>query len=203
MKRPYLVGLTGGMGAGKSTVVQRMKDLGLKHDASIGQLFDCDAEVHKLYNDPSMIALLQEQLGDVGDNPRQFCAGLIQKDLGVLDTLEALFIPALKKNIADKLLNTPYLFFVIDAPLLFETGLHHMCDDVVLVYCPESTRRQRIMARPNMTEAKMNLLLSRQWSDSKRSELASMVINTEGTLEETFRQTDIVFETIRKTSCAR
>ena len=191
------------MGAGKSTVVARMKDLGLKHDSSIGQLYDCDAEVHKLYDDPSMIMLLQEKFGDVGEDARAFCASLIQKDPTSLDVLESLFIPALKKNIADSLIQTPYLFLIIDAPLLFETGMDAICDDIIVVYCPEETRRKRIMARANMTQAKMEMLLARQWTDEARLAKATMVINTERTLADTCRQTDIVFETIRKVSCGQ
>lgn len=198
-KRPYIVGLTGGIGAGKSTVSQFfLKD---QHQPLPDHaMFDCDAAVHLLYQDRGIIQLLNDHFGEVGHDPRKFCATLAMKDSLVIDELEKIFMPAIKVAIEDLLKFTPYNILIIDAPLLFETDLHKMCNTVVVVHCLEDQRRERAMARSGMTEAKLNLLISRQIKDDVRHDLADIVINNSNsvTIQDLHHRCSDVLAQLRK-----
>jgi dephospho-CoA kinase len=175
-KRPYIVGLTGGIGAGKSTVTRFWLNDKV-HSLGASAVFDCDAAVHLLYQDHRIIDLLSEHFGDVGNDARKFCTNLVMEDPLRIDDLEKIFIPAVKIMIEDNIRTTPYNILIIDAPLLFETDLHKMCDVIVVVQCLEEQRRDRVLSRPGMTEAKLDLMLSRQITDEIRNGLADIVIN--------------------------
>jgi dephospho-CoA kinase len=187
MNRTCVIGLTGGMGAGKSTVVQHMK---FEH------IYDCDAAVHRLYKNPIMRAWLAEKFGPFEGDARAYFTQMVLNDPLVIDTLQDMFIPAIKMEIQDRLhdASEPITRLFIDAPLLYETGMNRICDYVVVVHCPEKIRRERIIQREGMTEQKMNLLLARQFKDEDRLALADFVIHNTGILEDTYKQVDAMLE---------
>lgn len=190
------MGLTGGMGAGKSTVISHLRGL----PNFQGNVFDCDAMVHKLYRIPAMRAWLEEKFGEMPEDARGHCAQMVTANPLILPELEKMFIAAVKLELREWIMlseSASVRYVIVDAPLLFETHMDAACNSVVVIHCPEDIRRPCIMERPGMTEAKMNIMLSRQLSDSDRLALADHIIKTDTTLDETFAQVAAVHEAIR------
>jgi dephospho-CoA kinase len=86
--------------------------------------------------------------------------------------------------------DAPALLF--DIPLLFETGAEKNFDTIVVVSAPPDVQRARVLARPGMTPAKLDSILSRQFPDSEKRERADFVIDTGGSLDATRRQVEAI-----------
>lgn len=178
--------LTGSIGMGKSTVAEMFERAGIP-------LFDADAVVRRLQaEDPELIAAIGERF------PRTVEAGVLDRDalsaavLGKpeeLAALEALVHPAVHKARTRFILDNaaaPALLF--DIPLLFETGGAEAFDKVIVVSAPAEVQRRRVLARPGMTELKLDAILARQLPDKEKRERADFVIDTGGDLSTTERQ---------------
>lgn len=176
--KSIVVGLTGGIGAGKSTITSYLR-------ANDIPVFDCDAHVAMLYSDPEFLAMLEEEFGDLGEDPKATMARKVVADPPLLDRLQVLFGQAMLDGIEYfKRENNYWPVVAIDAPVLFEHGLDRFCDYTITVNCPEEIRRERVMSRPGMTVEKLNLILSKQLTDSQRESRATFAIDNTGTPEE-------------------
>ena len=178
--------LTGSIGMGKSTVARMFERAGVP-------LFDADAEVRDLQaDDAELIAAIGERF------PGTVNGGVLDRDdlarrvLGFpeeLSALEALVHPAVQAARARFLeanRNAPALLF--DIPLLFETGGEKDFDKVIVVSAPAEVQRQRVLARPGMTAAKLDAILARQTPDEDKRRRADFVIDTGVDLSTTERQ---------------
>lgn len=173
-----IVGLTGGMGAGKSTLVEIARQEGIK-------VFDCDALVHAIYDDEMFLLSLDELYGPIGENPRKYMGDLIAKDPQILSTIEELMKDFFQTGIREALQTIPQgSFLLMDAPILFETKMDRLCDFVIAIQCPREVRELRVMQRPNMTHEKMTALMDRQISEADRLVRSQYIIHNTGTLEE-------------------
>ena len=86
---------------------------------------------------------------------------------------------------------------VFDIPLLFETGGHAAMDAVVVCSAPSGVQRQRVMARPGMTEEKFLYLLSRQVADEEKRAKAHFVVVTDKGLDHAFEQVKMIITELR------
>lgn len=176
MKR--LVGLTGGMGAGKSTLVNVARLLDIK-------VFDCDALVHQIYDDEMFLLSLDEHFGPIGENPRKYMGDLIAKNPEILSTIEELMEDFFQTGIRQALQTIPQgSFLLMDAPILFETKMDRMCDFVIAIQCPREVREERVMQRPGMTREKMTALMDRQISEADRLLRSQYIIHNTGSVTE-------------------
>lgn len=190
--KPPVLGLTGGIGAGKSTITSylRLQDV---------PVFDCDAHVASLYSDAEFVEKLEEEFGPLGENPKATMALKVVQHPTLLDVLKSFFGPSMVASIQqfrDHYADREVV--VIDAPVLFEHGLNHSCDFVVTVSTPENIRRERVMSRPGMTTEKLDLILSRQWTDQQRNAKADFVIYNVSTKEDAERQMAQVLQDIKR-----
>lgn len=176
MRRPFLLGLTGSIGMGKSTTAQMFRDEGVP-------VWDADATVHRLYSpgQPAAvtIAARHPQVMDAdGRVDRAKLRALIAEDASVLDWLNATIHPMATKErtrfIAD---HSASDVLVLDIPLLFETGADTHCDAVLVVTVPPHVQRARVLAR-GMSEAELNMILARQIPDTDKRARATHVIET-------------------------
>jgi len=175
--------LTGSIGMGKSTVARMFERAGVP-------LFDADAIVRRLQaEDPALIAAIGKRFpGTVND-------GVLDRDalaaevLGMPDelaALEAIVHPAVHSERARFLLansDAPALLF--DIPLLFETHGEHAFDKVIVVSAPSEIQQARVLARPGMTQARLDAILARQTPDAEKRARADFVIDTSGDLSTT------------------
>jgi dephospho-CoA kinase len=172
----HVLGFTGTMGAGKSTLVQEFKDRGI-------YVWDADQQVAALYEDPETSEVIGKSLGFNGPVTKAQIAELITNDPDRLPRVEGVVGKLMDVCLYTAMKTKRSPFTVLEVPLLYESCWDHHCDFVVNISCDANIRIQRIMARPGMTEEKMRLLQSRQWLDSARNRRSHFVIDNSDNLE--------------------
>jgi dephospho-CoA kinase len=173
-----VVGLTGSIGMGKSNAARSLRYLGVP-------VYDADAEVHKLYaKGGAAVAPIARAFPFAvhdGAVDRAKLSELLRADPGAVARLETIVHP-LVRRIQERFLRAAAVrrepIAVLDIPLLFETGGEKRCDAVIVVSAPAYLQRQRVMRRPGMSGAKLDLLLGRQTPDAEKRRRADYVINT-------------------------
>lgn len=194
-KTALVVGLTGGIGAGKSTIVNTLEDMDIP-------VFDCDAYVHELYRRPDNVAHLTERYGPLGVHPRLTLAKMAWMDgnLEVRQYLESFFIPQVCLGIVgfvDENVARQREVIVIDAPTLLEANLQALVDWIVVVDAPADIRYNRVRGREGMTAEKFNAVIKAQVTDEVRRRAAHSIIFNDGELEDAVEQTRNIFSTLR------
>lgn len=176
MRRPYVLGLTGGIGMGKSTTAAMFAAAGLP-------VWDADAAVHRLYSPggaavaPVAAAFPGVQAAD-GGLDRTALKRAIAADPSVLPRLEALVHPLVAADRAAFLADQTADIVLLDIPLLFEGGSERLCDGVAVVSVPAETQRARVLARGTMSESDLDRILARQMPDAEKRSRATWVIDT-------------------------
>jgi dephospho-CoA kinase len=189
-----VVGLTGSVGMGKTTTARMFADAGVP-------VFDADAAVHRLYEGEAASAIEQAFPGTTaaGRVDRTKLGKRVVGDKEALARLEAIVHP-LVRNAEEAFLadaekkGAPVA--VLDIPLLFEGGGHRRVDVVVVVFAPAETQRARVLARPGMTEEKLDHLLARQMSDSQKQTRADFVVDTGIGLEAARKQVHNILQAL-------
>lgn len=173
-----VIGVTGGMASGKSTVARMFAGRGIAH-------VDADKMVHHLMqHDRNMIeeiAAAFPAAKNVNGLDRAALAKTITEHPGMLSILESIIHPRVRdteeRAIAIARRNG-LRAVILDIPLLFETDAQHLCDVVVVAYAPLPHRKRRAFTRAGMTDQKWTRLLDRQLSDHVRNHAADVVIST-------------------------
>lgn len=178
MSAPYLLGLTGSIGMGKSTTATLFAEAGIP-------VWDADACVHRLYGRggaavPILGAAFPEVIRD-GVVNRSALKARIAADPDVLGRLEKIVHPLVAADRASfiaaaKAKGAPLV--VLDIPLLFETGAESALDATLVVTAPAEIQRSRVLERPGMTPEHFARILSRQMPDAEKRARATHVIVT-------------------------
>ena len=178
-----ILGLTGSIGMGKSTVARMFAEAGVP-------VFDADAVVHRLQGPEGKLvedveAAFPGTTGPEGVD-RTALAERVLAEPDDLRRLEALIHPAVRREqeafLAEHA-DAPVV--VLDIPLLFEKGLDAQCDKVAVVSADAEVQRLRTLARPGMTPEKFLRILSHQLPDAEKRARADFVIPTDCSLDET------------------
>ncbi len=170
----FRLGLTGGIGMGKSTAAQMFRDLG-------HPVWDADAAVHRLYAPGGdavapVAAAFPGVLKDGGIDRAALRLVLADSPDG-FQTLERIVHPLVAADRAAFIARHDAApIVVLDIPLLYETGAERGMDGVAVVSAPPAIQRARVMARPGMTEENFQMILSRQMPDSDKRKRADWVI---------------------------
>jgi dephospho-CoA kinase len=180
---PVVVGLTGSIGMGKSTVAQMFRDEGVP-------VFDADATVHRLQAPGGGVVTAIEArfpgTTDANGVDRTKLAAAVLGDDAAMKALEAIVHPAVGAERAAFLAahaDAPLIVF--DVPLLFETGGERYVAKVVVVSATADVQRARTLQRANMTAEKFDAILARQTPDAEKRARADVVIATDTPIEET------------------
>lgn len=169
-----IIGLTGAMGAGKTTTAELMKELGWT-------VFDADAEIHVLMTDKAVVAAFAEQIPQSvvdGVVDRSVLSRLLAEKRLTTAELEALLYPFLRQKAEIFIQN--HSDGVLDVPLLFEAGWDKLCGKIIYVTAAPEVLKRRVFARPNMTAEKYEILTSRFWAEKDKLPRADYVIRTDG-----------------------
>lgn len=172
----FRLGLTGGIGMGKSTAAQMFRDLG-------HPVWDADEAVHRLYAPGGaavapVAAAFPDALRDGGIDRSALRAALAADPDGFA-RLEAIVHPLVARDRAGFLArHAGAPIVVLDIPLLYENGTQDEMDGVAVVSAPAELQRARVLARPGMTEAALALILSRQMPDAEKRARADWIIPT-------------------------
>lgn len=174
MSRPFVIGLTGSIGMGKSTTAKLFTEQGVP-------VWDADAAVHKLYQPGgAAVRAIAQHYPDVIEDglvARSKLRALIVEDDSVLDRIQSLVHPLVADDRA-AFLRSQSGVVVLDVPLLFEVGADVDCDLVVVVSAPPDVQKQRVLSRNDMTEAEFESILARQMPDAEKRARADHVIET-------------------------
>ncbi|TPL82701.1 dephospho-CoA kinase [Mesorhizobium sp. B2-3-14] len=171
-----VLGLTGSIGMGKSTTARMFAEAGVP-------VHDSDETVHRLYAGKAAPLVEAAFPGTTvhGSVDRAKLGARVLGDAAALKKLEAIIHPLVRAD-ADAFLarhrEAGESLVVLDIPLLFETGGRGRVDKVVVVTAPAEVQRQRVLARPGMSEEKLASILARQVPDAEKRRLADFVIDT-------------------------
>jgi dephospho-CoA kinase len=190
-----IIGLTGSIGMGKSTVAHHLVGRGVP-------VLDSDATVHSLYEGEA-VAPIEAAFPGTTSNGRVDRARLsaaLMKSPGGFARLEALVHPLVRaaqwrflQAEADK--GAPIA--VLDIPLLFETGGDELVDISLVVSAPEQIQAERVLSRPGMTPDKLAAIRARQLPDAEKRVRADYVIDTDQPIDDTLAAVDKLFETLQ------
>ncbi|MEI9930723.1 MAG: dephospho-CoA kinase [Rhizomicrobium sp.] len=196
-ERPFVIGLTGSIGMGKSETARMFAKLGIP-------VYDSDAAVHTLY-EPGGAAVEKIAAafpGTVrgGRVDRAALSKQLAGDEAAFKKLESIVHPLVaeenRKFLAQAQADRADMT-VQDIPLLFETGGHARMDAVVVVSAPTHIQRQRVLERPGMSEEKLDQILSRQMPDAEKRAKAHFVVETDKGLDHAFAQVKAIVEALK------
>ena len=185
------VGVTGGIGSGKSTVCRIFAALGIP-------VYDSDRRAKALMNDdPTLVARITELLGAEayrnGRLDRAYVAGRVFGDRGLLESLNAIVHPAVGADFTDwaeaqERCGVPYA--LLESAILFESGFDGCVDRTVTVSAPLEIRVARTVARDGVDEAQVRARIANQADDAWRESLAAYTVVNDGRsslMEQVFR----------------
>lgn len=174
-KRPFLIGLTGSIGMGKSTTAAMFAELGVP-------VWDADAAVHRLYcaNGAAVEGVRAIHPAAVVDGvvQRELLKDWIANDKSALSQIEQLVHPLVAADRAEFIASAQAEIVLLDVPLLFETGGNAGMDAVVVVTAPADIQHSRVLARPGMTQTQFQIILAKQTPDAEKRQRADYVIET-------------------------
>ncbi len=191
-EQPFLVGLTGSIGMGKSETAKMFARLGIP-------VYDADAAVHRLY-EPGGAAVthIAKAFPDCvvdGRVDRSCLSQRVTADNGAFTILEQIVHPLVAREQLEfigRARDAGAEIVVLDIPLLLEGGGQARMDAVVVVSAPASLQRARVLQRSGMTENKLDHILARQMPDAEKRAKADFVIETDRGLEDAFEQVKAV-----------
>lgn len=197
-EKPFLLGLTGSIGMGKTETAKMFAGLGVP-------VYDADAAVHEVYQQGG------EAVGPIGEAfpvcvkdgrvDRAALAKTVVDDAEALARLEAIVHPIVRKKqqaFIDAAAAQGADLVVLDIPLLFETGTQSRLDAVAVVSAPAELQRARVMTREGMTVEKLERILARQMSDVDKRALADFVVDTSQGFEHAKAQVRKIIADVRE-----
>jgi dephospho-CoA kinase len=169
-----IVGLTGGIGSGKTTIANYFKAAGIP-------VYIADDEARKIMESPEIVAEIKEVFGSaIFENDilnRKKLAEIVFDNPEKLEKLNAIIHPAVKKHFSEWVLNHKKAAFVIyEASILFESGSYKNCDYIITVTAPIESRIKRVIQRDKTTRENVLKRMEMQWKDEQRVSKSDYVI---------------------------
>jgi dephospho-CoA kinase len=190
-----VIGLTGGIGSGKTTVAKLFEELGVP-------VYNSDLKAKKLMQNSkelrtAVIGLLGKESYVLQKLNKKYIADKIFEDKDLLQKLNAIVHPAVRQDFIKwaKKESSPYV--IQEAAILFENNSYKTFDKIILVKAPKNVRLQRVLTRDAISEKEILTRMENQWDDSKKIPLADYVIeNTD--LEKTKIQVQKIHHELTK-----
>lgn len=195
-----VIGLTGSIGMGKSTVAARLRERGIP-------VCDADALVHELYEGEAVAPVEAAFPGSTTDGriDRSKLSAILVDAPDGFKRLEAIVHPLVHVAVRECLQSACRSgagLSVLEHPLLFEAGKDRQCDATMVVSAPADVQRARVLQRPGMTPEKLDVILARQLPDAEKRLRATFVVDSGVTLEETLAQVDRIIIELRQRPAA-
>ncbi len=182
-----VIGLTGGIGSGKTTVAKYIASKGIP-------VYIADDAARMLMNSTEIQEQIVALLGDsvCNDNllDRKKIAAVVFQNPEKLKQLNQIIHPAVQAHFKNWLLENATAHFVVkEAAILFESGSYKDCYKIITVIAPEDLRIARIKSRDKVTDAEIKVRMQNQWTDEQRLEKSDFVIENNN-LSELYKKTD-------------
>jgi dephospho-CoA kinase len=196
--RPHIIGITGNIACGKSTVSGILAELG-------AEVIDADRVAHEVMAPGSPVVeevvrrFGREILADDGSIDRPALGRIVFSDPDALRDLERITHPPTVAEILCRARSTTAMVAVIDAVKLFEAGLARHCDENWTVYCDPKVQRERLMRRNGFDEQEANRRISAQPPQDEKVSVADRIINNSGNLSSTRQQTVAAWRAFQRT----
>lgn len=173
------IGLTGGIGSGKSTVAKVLESMGYP-------VFYSDIAAKELMNSDRRLQIdIMDYFGEEaylnGELNRSYLAEKIFSNPQDKEVLNQLIHPRVREKFTEFTLNSDSKLVFNEAAILFETGAYVNFDKTILVTAPKETRIERVTKRDNSTREEVQRRMENQWSDDRKIPLADYVINNGNT----------------------
>lgn len=173
----YLIGITGSIGSGKTTLANIAKELGYA-------VYDVDGWVRNIYSKPSFLRLLEKFFeGSVKDGvaDKRYLREIVFNDKKQLEKLESLIYPILNNNIKNLITKNAKQKFIIflDIALLFEKKWDKYCDFIILADADYELRKKRVMLRDKVSALGFENIDKVQMNNDKKKDMVDIVINTD------------------------
>jgi dephospho-CoA kinase len=198
-----LVGLTGGIGSGKSTVAEMLAERGaIVFDADV--LARAAVEPGSPGHDAVVERFGANVLGPGGELDREALAEIVFADPAARRDLEAIVHPEVRRLFAEgcEEYRDTHAVVVFSAPLLVETGMHTAFEVLVVVSTPVATQVERLMRERGMSEEKVRARIDAQAPLEEKAAVADVIVDNEGTIEELEAQVDRVWDDLRARAAA-
>jgi dephospho-CoA kinase len=189
VNRPIVIGVTGGIATGKSSVLAMLAQRG-------ADTIDADAVYHEMIGPGGpLVEAIVERFGpdvvaDDGSIDRRALAGIVFADRSALADLDQITHPAVIQEVGERIAASDAQVVAVDAVKLIESGMADECDSVWLVVCDPAIQRERLMRRNTLTGDEADLRLAAQPDEAARRLRADTVIDNSGTLHDLERQVD-------------
>jgi len=169
-----IVGITGGIGSGKSTVARIFKSLGVP-------VYNSDIRSKELLDkNPELKSRLIEQFGEEiyisSGIDRKYFASIIFNDKKLLEISNSIIHPFVKKDYENWVSAQSFPYTIKESAILFETGIYKQLDKTVLVTAPENLRIKRVVERDKIPEKVVLERIKNQWEDKRKTPLADFII---------------------------
>ncbi len=193
-----VIGLTGGIGSGKTTVANMFNELGIP-------IYIADVEAKALMNRSKVIKRKLIQLfgkdaysGNVLNKP--YIANKIFNDKELLQKMNAIVHPKVASHFKRWLSKQTSNYVIKEAAIIFENGTHHTFDAIITVTAPIEVRINRVIDRDGSSKEKVEAIIKNQWTDAQKVALSHFVIENID-IEKTKEQVDEIHNKILKTIC--
>ncbi len=188
-----IVGLTGGIASGKSTVSAYFAQKGIP-------VFDADAVAREITqkDGPGAQAILRvfgkSFFCEDGSLNRRKLAEYVFQSPDRTKRLNEILHPMIQSELLRRANECRAEIKIIDAPLLIESGLYTVCDKIIVVVCETETRVRRAQIRDGLARREILCRISRQIDDTERGKKADFIIDNSGSREQTLRQADEIIK---------
>ena len=169
-----IVGLTGGIGSGKTTVAGFFKDLGIPvyiADDAGKRLLAESTDIREKVSELLGAAAYKDKVPD-----REYIANKVFKDKDLLEKLNAIIHPAVASDFQDWVSKQTSEYIIYEAAILFEAGGYKKCDLSILVTAPHELKIGRLQQRDESTVEEIEARMGHQWPDEKKAKLADFLI---------------------------
>lgn len=196
----YIIGLTGGIASGKSTVSRMFHEAGFP-------IVDADIAARKVVEKGTegarqLRAIFgAEVFQEDGELNRQKLGGIIFHDSEKREALNAVVHPLVRQwmlSERDRLIASGHAVIVFDIPLLIESKLQEMVDTIIVVYVDEKTQLERLMKRNDFSKSEAKARIASQMPLTEKISYADIVIDNSHTLDETKQQVNELIQTFLK-----
>ena len=190
-----IIGLTGGIGSGKSTVARYIESKGIS-------IYIADDEARKITDTIDVSNAIARAFGDeILDNGivnRKALSQIVFNNAENLQLLNSIIHPAVRIHFLEWLeKHSDDAFVIKEAAILFESGSYKNCDKIITVEAPEEIRLQRVVIRDNVLEVEVKARMRNQWTDAMRAEKSDfVVVNID--IEEMQLQVDQILKKLKK-----